>query len=269
MPRLPGLLFLRNLVTFRTLLFQLVRRDFEQRFVGSAAGWVWGLIHPLVLLASWAFVFQVCLRQKPPAGEVTSNYTVFLACGFLPWLLFQDTVTRSSTSLIEHANLITKTVFPSEIVPVSVFLSSLIHHLLALTVVLAVVGVWLRELSPMALFLPVYMVLLGFFAVGIGWIVSSLQVYIRDTSQLLAVVMTFWFWLTPVLISEQQVPDKLRFLIRLNPLAYLVRAYRERLLSYREPSAGDLLVLTLFALAAFVTGGLFFRHLKRGFADVL
>jgi lipopolysaccharide transport system permease protein len=269
MPRVPGLLFLRNLITFRTLLFQLVRRDFEQRFVGSAAGWVWGLIHPLVLLASWAFVFQVCLHQKPPAGEVTSNYTVFLACGFLPWLLFQDTVTRSATSLIEQSNLITKTVFPSEIVPVSVFLSSLIHHLLALSVVLAVVGVWLREVSPMALLLPLYMVLLGLFAIGVGWIVSSLQVYVRDTAQLLTVIMTFWFWLTPILVSEQQVPEKLRFVVRLNPLAYLVRAYRERLLSYRPPSWEELAVIAFFAFTSFVLGGLFFRHLKRGFADVL
>ena len=269
MPRLPGLLFLRNLVTFRTLLFQLVRRDFEQRFVGSAVGWVWGLIHPLVLLASWTFVFQVCLHQKPPAGEVTQNYTVFLFCGFLPWLLFQDTVTRSSTSLVEHSNLITKTVFPSEIIPVSVFLSSLIHHLLALAMALAVVGLWQRELSAMALLLPLYMVLLGFFAIGVGWIVASLQVYIRDTSQLLTVVMTFWFWLTPILISEQQVPDRLRFLIQLNPLAYLVRAYRERLLSYQPPSLGDFAILAAFSLTSFVAGGLFFRHLKRGFADVL
>src|SRR5262249_12085555 len=131
------------------------------------------------------------------------------------------------------------------------------------------VGLWQRELSAMALLLPLYMVLLGFLAIGVGWIVASLQVYIRDTSQLLAVVMTFWFWLTPILISEQQVPDRLRFLIKLNPLAYLVRAYRERLLSYRPPSLSDFAVLTAFALVAFVTGGLFFRHLRRGFADVL
>ena len=184
-------------------------------------------------------------------------------------MLFQDTVIRSATSLIEQSNLITKTVFPSEIVPVSVFLSSLIHHLLALSVVLAVVGVWLREVSPMALLLPLYMVLLGLFAIGVGWIVSSLQVYLRDTAQLLTVVMTFWFWLTPILVSEQQVPEKLRFVIRFNPLAYLVRAYRERLLSYRPPSLQELAVLAAFALASFVLGGLFFRHLKRGFADVL
>jgi lipopolysaccharide transport system permease protein len=269
MARIPGKHFLRNLIDGRTLLFQLVRRDFEQRFVGSAAGWLWGLIHPLVLLASWTFVFQWCLKQKPPPGEVTQNYTLFLFCGFLPWLLFQDTVTRSASCLVENANLITKTVFPSEMVPVSIFLSSLMSHLLALALVVVVVGLWFRELSAMALLLPVYMALLGLFAIGVGWVVSSLQVYLRDTAQVLAVVMTFWFWMTPIFISEEQVPSQVRLLVQLNPLAHLVRAYRERLLSYRPLQAREFLVLAVCAITAFVLGGLFFRHLKRGFADVL
>src|ERR1700704_878940 len=102
---IPGRHFAQNLIARRTLLFQLVRRDFEQRFVGSAAGWLWGLIQPLVLLLSWTFVFQVCLHVQPPKGANTQNYSVWLFCGFLPWLLFQETVTRSATSLLDHANL--------------------------------------------------------------------------------------------------------------------------------------------------------------------
>jgi ABC-type polysaccharide/polyol phosphate export permease len=247
----------------------MVRRDFQQRFVGSAMGWLWGLIQPLVLLVSWTFVFHYCLKQDPPAGEVTNNYTVFLFSGFLPWLLFHETVMRSSSSLLEHSNLITKRVFPSEIVPVSIFLSSLMSHLLALTLAIAVIAIWVGHISSMLLWLPLYMFLLGLFAIGIGWMVSSLQVYLRDTVQVLNVVMTFWFWMTPIFISEQQIPERLRFIMRLNPLAYVVRAYRERLLSYMLPTVGDLAVLTAYALGAFLIGGLFFRHLKRGFADVL
>jgi lipopolysaccharide transport system permease protein len=269
MAQIPGKHFVRNLFAGRTLLFQLVRRDFKQRFIGSAAGWLWGLIHPLVLLASWTFVFQVCLKQPVPPGADTDNYTVFLFCGFLPWLLFQETVTRSANSLIEQANLITKTVFPSEIIAVSIFLSALVSHLLALSMVLLVVAVWAGGISPMAWLLPLYMLLLGMFAVGIGWIVSSLQVYLRDTAQILSVVLTLWFWTTPIFITEELVPARVRWVIELNPLAYLVRAYRDRMLSYRWPSLEELAALLAYATAAFVIGGLFFRHLKRGFADVL
>ena len=265
----PGRHFVANLIDRRMLIYQLVRRDFEQRFVGSAAGWMWGLIHPVVLLASWVFVFEWCLHTKLPANEVTQNYSLFLFCGFLPWLLFQETVTRSATALLDHSNLIKKTVFPSEIVPISIFLSSLLNHLLALGLVIAVVGLTVGHFSIWMLSLPIYMLQIGFFAVGIGWIVSSLQVYLRDTAQVLSVVLTFWFWITPIFIDEQQFPQRVRFLLKANPLAFVVRAYRDRLLSYRYPNLHDLLVVTAFSLTAFVVGGLFFRHLKRGFADVL
>src|ERR1700683_3729772 len=116
--RLPGALFLRNLVERRSLLFQLVRRDFQQRFGGSAVGWIWGVIQPLVLLASWTFVFSICLKQKTPAGEGTDRFPRFFFAGMLPWLLFTQPRQRSASSLLEQTSLIPKTVFPSEMVPV-------------------------------------------------------------------------------------------------------------------------------------------------------
>jgi len=269
MVRFPGSLFLTNLVERRGLLFQLVRRDFEQRFVGSVVGWIWAVIHPLVLLLSWTFVFSVCLNIKLGPSEVTQNYPLWLFAGMLPWLLFSDTVQRSSVCLLDHANLITKTIFPAEVVPVSVFLSSLVSHVLALSLAVAAIALWLNHFSAMLVFVPVYAFLLGLFAVGIGWIVAGLQVYLRDTAQVISVLLIFWFWLTPIFITEDQFPENVRFLISGNPLAYIVRAYRETLLSYRWPDFGDLAVVGLYAAATFFAGGLFFRQMKRGFADVL
>jgi ABC-type polysaccharide/polyol phosphate export permease len=265
----PGSVFLRSLADRRNLLVQLVRRDFEQRFVGSAAGWLWGVVHPLVLLLSWTFVFHVCLQIKLGQREVTQNYPLYLFCGFLPWLLFQETVLRSTSCLLDHANLIKKTVFPSEVAPLSIFFSALINHLIGLALVVAAVAVWLNRISVMILLLPVYMVFLGLFAVGIAWFVAALNVYLRDTAQAVSVVLTLWFWLTPIFIAEGQYPEGLRFLIRVNPLAYVVRAYRERLLSYRLPDVEELAVVAVYSVVTFFVGGLFFRHLKRGFADVL
>jgi lipopolysaccharide transport system permease protein len=267
--RIPGRHFLRNLVERRTLLMQLVRRDFQQRYVGSAAGWLWGAIHPLVLLLSYYFIFEVCLKTTLPAGEVTDNYPMFLFCGFLPWLLFQDTVVRSAGSLIEHSNLITKTVFPAEVVPVSIFLSSLIHHLIALTVVVACAAIFLKFMTLKILLLPIYMLFIGLLGVGVGWIVSSLHVYLRDTAQVLTVVMTLWFWMTPIMITEQMIPSRFHRLIELNPMSRVVSGYRYRLLSAQWPSLRELAVLAAYSITVFILGGLFFRHLKRGFADVL
>ncbi|MDP9171128.1 MAG: ABC transporter permease [Acidobacteriota bacterium] len=265
--RIPGRHFARNLITRRTLIFQLVKRDFQQRYVGSAAGWLWGLIHPLVLLGSYTFIFSYCLKTPPPAG--VRNYPLSLFAGMLPWLLFSETVQRSSGSIVEQANLVTKTMFPSEIVPVSIFLSSLVSHLMTVALFAAVAGIYLGHVSPMLLLLPVFTLLLGLFAVGIGWVTSSLQVYLRDTAQVVAVIMTFWLWLSPIFISEDKFPAGVRFILRVNPIAYVVRAYRQMLLGTDAPALRDLVVVGSFAIGAFILGGLFFRHMKRGFADVL
>jgi ABC-type polysaccharide/polyol phosphate export permease len=258
---------LQNLVERRSLLFQLVRRDFEQRFVGSAVGWIWGLIQPLVLLLSWVFVFQVCLGMKAPAGE--QKYPLYIFAGMLPWLLFSETVQRSAPSLLDQANLITKTVFPAEIVPVSVFLSTLISHLLAVALMVAAAALWINQISFFLVLLPLYMLTVGLFAVGVGWIVASLHVFLRDTAQVLSVILTFWFWATPIFIEEGKFPTQAKFLLHLNPLYYAVRSYRAILLHSTLPRLEDLAVSAAFGIVVFVAGGLFFRYMKRGFADVL
>jgi lipopolysaccharide transport system permease protein len=261
--------FVRNLIERRNLLFQLAKRDFRQRYIGSAAGWLWGLVHPLVMLASWTFVFQYCMKSEMPPGSLTQNYTIFLLAGYLPWMLFQETVTRSANSLLEHSNLITKTLFPSEMLPISVFFSSLANHVLAVALSLVAIAIIEDGIGPFAWMLPVYMLCIGMLGVGIGWVFASLQVYIRDTAQAVLVLLTFWFWMTPIFITEDKIPEQFRFLIRGNPMSLMVRAYRERLLGTDWPALEELAIMAAWSVGAFVCGGLFFRHLKRGFADVL
>jgi len=255
------------LVERRSLLFQLVRRDFQQRFVGSAMGWIWSLIHPLVLLASWTFVFKYCLGLGAPEGA--PNYPLFLFAGMLPWMLFSETVQRSAPSLLDQSNLITKSVFPAEIVPVSVFLSTLVGHLIAVALMVTAMAVGYNQISVFLAVLPFYMLTIGLFAVGLGWIAASLHVFVRDTAQVLSVLFTFWFWLTPIFIEEGKFPKRARFLLEWNPLYYLVRSYRDVLLYATMPSFRDFAIAALFGVGMFVAGGLFFRYMKRGFADVL
>ena len=187
----------------------------------------------------------------------------------LPWLLFSETVQRSASSLLEQSSLITKTVFPAEMIPISVFLSTLVSHLLALALMVGAAAVVLNQISIFLLLLPVYMLVIGLFAVGLGWVVASLHVFLRDTAQIMSVVLTFWFWLTPILITEQKFPTWAHFLLTVNPLFYAVRAYRSLLLGSKLPDPRDLAIAAAYGIAAFIVGGLFFRHVKRGFADVL
>jgi ABC-type polysaccharide/polyol phosphate export permease len=153
--------------------------------------------------------------------------------------------------------------------PISVFFSSMLNHLLAVLLAVAAVAFWDRHLHWTLLFLPLYTGLLGTLAVGIGWVFASLQVYLRDTAQGVMVLLTLWFWVTPIFINEEQIPEGMRFLLRGNPLSLFVKAYRARLLSAELPNPEELAVMAAWSCGAFVVGGLFFRYLKRGFADVL
>lgn len=266
--RFPGSYFLHNLVARRELLYQLVRRDFDRRYVGSFGGWLWGVIQPLVLLVSWVYVFQVCFRVQPQ-GELARNYPLYLFSAQLPWMLFADSLSRSASSFVDHRNFITKTVFPVESIPLSIFLSSCVQHFLGMVVLIGATLIWERHANPyLPLVLPA-LFLLALFSVGLSWIVASLHVYLRDVSQLVGVALTFWFWFTPIFIEERMVPDSLRFVLSMNPMAYFVGIYRQCVLGSGAPALGDFVIAAAFSIAMFVAGGFVFRRLRRGFADVL
>lgn len=261
--------FARNLGRRRGLILNLVARDFKQRYIGSSVGWFWAAVHPIVLLVSYTFVFAVVFKVKlgPEAG--TQNYAIFLFAGMLPWLLFQETVQRSANSLVDYANLITKSVFPAELIPIAIFLSNVLNHLLGLLILLLVVLGATHRLSAFVALLPLYIVLLGLFTMGVSWLVSSLNVFLRDTAQVLTIVLTFWFWFTPIFFTVDRLPARLRFLALWNPLAPVVDAYRSCILLGRWPSLSELAQLTLLSVGTFIVGGLFFRHSKGAFGDVL
>jgi len=251
------------------LILNLVGRDLKNRYVGSLMGFFWSVIHPVVLLVCYTFIFSIVFKVKPFI-QATDNFAVFLFCGILPWLFFQETVTRSCTSIIDNANLIRKSIFPSEILPLTLLISSLVTHLVGLGilfVVLLVMGMF----SWTWIFFIVYLLLLMVMLLGVGWMVAALQVFLRDTLQIVNVFMVMWFWFTPIFYSmdNQNIPEKLRLLLYLNPLSYVVRGYRACFLEHRVPDSGELLILSGFALAAFILGGLLFRNTKREFIDVL
>ncbi|MBI3894517.1 MAG: ABC transporter permease [Acidobacteria bacterium] len=261
--------FLGNLVRRRGLIMNLVARDFKQRYIGSSMGWLWAIVHPIVLLVSYTFVFAIIFKVRlgPEAG--TPHFAIFLFAGILPWLLFQETVQRSANSMVDYSNLITKSVFPAELIPISIFLSNVLNHLLGILILVAVVAGLTQKLSGLVVLLPVYILFLGMFTLGVSWLVSSLNVFLRDTAQALTIALTFWFWFTPIFFTADRIPTQLRFLAQINPLAGVVSAYRSCILSASAPSAADMAWLALISGATFVAGGLFFRHSKRAFGDVL
>jgi lipopolysaccharide transport system permease protein len=261
--------FLKKLYIQRSLIASFVIRDLRARYIGSFMGFFWSVIHPLVLLICYTFVFSFVfeLRLRPGAG--TDNFALYLFCGILPWLFFQETLQRSSTIIIENANLVTKTLFSSEILPLVVVLAGVVNHLIGFVILLGFIVFTLGKISCFILLIPVYFFLLMLFSLGICWFVSSLNIFVRDVAQVLNVVLIFWFWFTPIFYSPDMVPANLAFLLNWNPLAQFVIGYRDCLLKMSMPDLRILFTLAAVSLLVFAGGGLFFRKTKREFADVL
>ena len=261
--------FLRRLTANRNLLRNLVMRDLKYRYVGSVGGFFWSIVNPIVLLVSYYFVFTV-IFQLPidPEQLGTDNFAIYVFSGFLPWLMFSDTLMRSCTAMTDNANLITKTVIPSEILPIAIMIANLVHHLIGLMILLGVLAMF-ETVGLQALWVVAYLPALIILAQGLGWLVSGLNVFFRDTSQVLNVLMIFWFWFTPILYAPELVPERFRLMVALNPMATVVVGYRSAFLELSPPAGQHLIILAAWTTVAFLLGALFFRRSKTAFADVL
>lgn len=261
--------FFGKIVQNRYMLRCIVARDLSSRYTGSFMGFFWAVLHPLAMVLTYTFIFSYIFKAKLGQEAGTTNFTLWLLCGMLPWLFFAESVQTSNNILISNSSLITKTLFPSELFPLSVILSALVNQAIILSIILILVFVIIGKVTFFILFLPLYIALLAFFSLGLSWIAASLNLFVRDVGQIITVIINFWFFYTPIIYELSKVPHELQFLIKLNPMSYVVDGYRLALLGTGYPSLGGLLYIGCISIAFFILGGLVFRRLKPGFAEVL
>jgi lipopolysaccharide transport system permease protein len=259
----------RVLVVHRNTIEAFVRRDIQGRYVTSVMGLSWAVIQPLALLLLYTFVFSYILKIRLGGSGSTASFAAYLFCGMLPWIAFAEGVTRSASVILDHAHLIKKVVFPSEILPAYVVVSALVMESVGLAIFLAAIGLFDRGLGWSLLLLPPIVVLQFLFTMGLGWLLASLNVFLRDVAQLLGLAMTLWMFLTPIFYPPEMMPAHLRWLLDLNPMYYVVQAYRDLLLDQRLPAVSQVVALAAMAITAFVLGHWFFRRSQRAFVDVL
>ena len=248
------------------LLKELVRRDFQGRYAGSALGLVWSFVQPLWMLLLFTFVFSTVMKVSL-TGPHTGSFAVFLFCGLLPWIALQEGVMRASTAITDNSSLVKKLRFPAEILVLAVVLAGLLHEAIAAAIFLAVLG-FLGELTwgGMPLLLLVVPLQIGL-TLGLGLLLGSVHVFFRDTAQVLGMVFTGWFYLTPIVYPAELVPARWRHWIELNPLTPLVGLYRQAFLGGRLALVPGTGALALAAAVLLCAGFLLFRRLKAAFVD--
>ncbi len=251
------------------LILSLARRDLVARYKGSMLGILWAVLTPVVMIAIFTFLFAGIFGARFDASGGTWDYALYLFCGLLPWTMFQETLQRSATTIVNHANLVKRVLFPLETLPTAQTLSSLGSQLFG-TVALLVATILIRHRIPLTvLWLPVLMVPQIVFTLGAAWLVSSLGVFLRDLAQGIALFLMAWMYLTPIIYPASIVPERYRSLINLNPFTPLVGNYRRTALEGLPPDWWGLAYFSVFAIIVFAVGYWWFAKTRKNFADVI
>jgi len=252
----------------RGLLKSFVVKEISGRFEGTFAGALWAVFQPLATLVAYFFVFSVVLRVRVSFEENgTDSFAIFFLSGMLPWLFFTDALNRSIGCVLDNADLITKVVFPVELLPSGKILASLLLNgagIVLFFICLSVKGyfgiAWVLVLGLMA-----FQIL---FTLGIAFFLSAACVFIRDIRELLGVILMIWFFATPIIYPVSMLPDPFKSFLALNPMAIFTRLYRELMLRHMV-AWGDLSQAAVLSILVCVFGMWFFMRARPAFGDVL
>jgi lipopolysaccharide transport system permease protein len=259
---------LANLFRYRGLIQSLVARELKARYRGSFLGFFWSFINPLLLLLIYSFVFTTVM---PNNVEGVQPYALLMFCGILPWNWFSSSLSDAAGSLISGGNLIKKVLFPAEVLPLVSVLTNMVHFFLGLPILIVFLLVYRHYPNPANLvWFPVVIVVQLLFTSALALIVSALAVHFRDIRDILANLLTLWFFATPIIYPWFQ-PSVQRFhlLFDVNPFTHLAVSYQE-VLFFNNGPVGHwkwLLALGVGSVLLFMAGYWLFDRLRDSFAE--
>jgi len=257
---------LEELWAYRELLGFFAWRDLSVRYKQSALGILWALLTPLMTVV----IFSVIFGQLAGIGSDRVPYPLFCYVGLLPWLFLSQSVQRATLSMVAERNLLTKVYFPRLIVPISSTLAPLVDLAIASSI-LVVMMAWYGVIpNPHALYLvPLCLVWVWLVAVGVGALLSALNVYFRDVGQMIPFLIQVWMYASPVVYSARLLPERLRWVYALNPMVGVIPWLRFALLSHAKPPGFSTAISLSVSLGLVAIGIACFARMERSFADVV
>ncbi|MBV9660401.1 MAG: ABC transporter permease [Acidimicrobiales bacterium] len=255
----------------KELYLNLTLRELRSKYKRSFLGWAWSLVNPLANMAVYTVVFAYFLKAKPPPGiNGLDVYALSLMCALLPWNFFSASVMGSIGTLVGNGPLIKKTYFPRQLLPAATVGAALVTHLIEmglLIVVLVGFGDWQA-----ATFLPFVLVLMAvnvMFSLGLGLLLSALNVYFRDIEHFMGIVLLVWLYMTPIIYPITSVPARFRTPLKANPMTEMSTAFRSVLYYGRLPSWSAFVYFLGWAVALLALGWWVFNKLQDGLAEEL
>jgi len=263
-PTVAAWAMIQDVSRHRSLVMALLVRQLKVRYRGSILGFVWTFLNPLLLMCVYALVFRFYMRLAVP------NYALMLLAGLLPWTWFASSLAEGTESIVGGSSLVTKSLFPSEILPTVVVLANMVNFLLS--VPLLVLAGWLYGVAfvPLAwLCLVPVVVLQCFFTIGLVLSLAALNVHYRDVQHIVANLLLLWFFLTPIVYPASQVPERMQLLLWLNPLALFVEVYHAVFVAASWPRLDALAMLAVYTLVSLLTGAKIFDGYRDTFAELI
>lgn len=255
---------IKELFQYREMIFSLIRKDLRGRYKGSALGFLWTFLNPLLQLVVYTIVFSVLFPTN------IDQFYIFLFVGLVPWLFFNTCLVGGATSIVSQENLIKKIYFPRQVLPISYVTSAFVNMLLTFIVIFLVLLISGFGVNVTVLWaLPIIMIVEYLFAMGIAMITSALTVYFRDLEYILGIVGMSWMYLTPILYSIETIPERYRNLIYLNPMTGIILCYKEVLYYKRLPTLPTLGLALGIGIAFLLVGFLVFNRMQRRFVEEL
>jgi len=255
---------LKELWAYRELLWVLTARDVKVRYKQTVLGAGWAIIQPFMTMVVFSIIFGG-FAKMPSDGF---PYPVFVYAGLLPWTFFASSVTRSGSSVVGSAHLVSKVYFPRVIIPLSSVGAGIVDLLISTAVLLLIMLYFGVGWSIKLLAAPLLLVLVVFMALSVGIFISALNVAYRDIGLLTPFLVQLWMFATPVIYPASLVPERWQSLLYLNPMAGIIEGFRSAFLGnafHLWPIGLSLLI----AIFLFLSGVLYFEKVERGFADVI
>lgn len=252
---------IKEIVKYKEFLKSNVKKDVRGKYKGSFLGVLWSFINPLLSVLIYAIVFHYIMRFN------IENYLIYLIAGIIPWNFFTAAINSGMNSVIFNADIIKKVYFPRIILPISSVTSCLVNFLISCLIIVIFALFSDIGISIYLLFLPIIALIQYVLTLGFVFILSAVEIYVRDIEHIINFFIGMLFYITPILYTTDYVPEKFSFLLKINPLAYIIDAYHSIFYYKTMPNLTDLSIIGIISLVVFVIGYLIFEKLQKGFAE--
>lgn len=263
------LLSLQPAWAYRGFIRSTIFNELRIRFAGSRLGGLWMILHPLLEVAIYATVLSALMSTRFSGIDSRFSYTIYLTSGIVCWTLFTDIVNRSLTVFVANAHLLKKLAFPVSCLPFMVGGAALLQNGLLLSAVLLMLALMDHFPGFLLLMVPVFMLVTVLLGIGLGFVLGILNVFIRDISQVVPVVLQLSFWLTPVVYPLDAIPSHFHWLFNFNPMFHVVQAYQGVLVFHRMPQWTGLAVVLVLSVALLALAATLYRRAKSELVDML